>query len=269
MPPVYSLCDSSVFDSRFEHFSSFFLSFTDMPDTRKGSLKTNECDEIFRVKETLEEGLKNIEKNFQSLKEQLSNDIKEIIKYSVRESIAAEVKSLHQTINDQREEIDKLKHTVMQLEMDRLKEKRREIACNLILRGVDEENEKTEDQTKEKVTRLLKRAVPNCNVVKAVRIGKFNPRNPKIIKVTVDNFSEKISLLKECRKLRDGVFHNIFVSPDRTPLDRMEDFRLRQKFKKLRTENPNSHIQLRGGRLLMDDVVIDHEEPLRHLFPTD
>lgn len=246
---------------------SFF--FTDMPDTRKGSLKMNESDDITKVKESLREGLENIEKNFQSLKEQLSSDIREVIKSSVRESIAVELRSLHQTIKEQQEEINKLKHTVMQLELDRLKEKRREIACNLIIRGVDEDDERTEDQTKEKVTCLLQRAVPSCNVVKAFRVGKLTQNIPRIIKVTVGNFNEKVSLLRECRNLRNGVFHNIFVSPDRTTLDRKEDFRLRQKFKVLRIENPDSHVELRRGRLLMDGVEIDHEQPLRYLFPTD
>ena len=112
-------------------------------------MKSNDTSsEALLIKETLKEGLKDIEKSFKTLKVDLWDDIRGIIKDSIRESIATEVKSLHQTINAQRAEIDELKRVVSQLEMDRLKEQRQKIACNLILRGVDEINEFTEEQTR-------------------------------------------------------------------------------------------------------------------------
>lgn len=158
---------------------------------------------------------------------------------------------------------------VMSFQEDRLRDKRKEISCNLIVRGFAEEGEETGIQTKQKVSQLLQKAVPDANIVTAVRIGKPDPQRPRLVKITVDKFEARNSLLTECRRQRHGAFRNIFVDPDRTLPDRKEAFRLRQRLRQLRLQHPEKDVQLKRSILTVDGLEVDREQPLRHVFPID
>lgn len=56
-----------------------------MPDTRKGSIKSNESDSVSFLNETLQNGLKNIESRFDQMKTELKDEMSGVIREAVRE----------------------------------------------------------------------------------------------------------------------------------------------------------------------------------------
>ena len=73
-------------------------------------------------------------------------------------------------------------------------------------------------------------------------------------------------LLMEKRKLTEGKFETIYMDADRPFLDRKEAFRLRMRLKDLRAENPHGNIYIKQRKLYVNDLEVDSEQPLRHVF---
>ena len=67
--------------------------------------------------------------------------------------------------------------------------------------------------------------------------------------------------------MKDSVFRDIYVDSDRPLFDRNEAYKLRQKLKQLRSDQPGKRIYIRQRKLLADDIEVGKKEPLKHAFP--
>ena len=237
-----------------------------MPDTRKGSIKSNGDDPMSVMNETLRIGLANIENKFTLLKEELKEEIIASIRKTVLETIKKEISTLHDRISNQEEELNQLKKIIIKNEEVKLYKERKGISCNLVLRGVNEDEHETDSEVEEKINKLFNNQVM---LIRASRVGRINQQRPRTIKFTVDSIDSRNELLTRFRTQRHIFPRGVFLDPDRTFLDRKEAFRLRQKKKQLQLIHPTKSIVIRRGCLLIDGAEVDREQPLKHLFPSD
>ena len=91
----------------------------------------------------------------------------------------------------------------------------------------------------------------------------------RVVKVVLDSKDTRNKILTSVKKhSKEAKLKNIYVNADRSFADKQEAYRLRQKMKALKEQNPNKSIYLRSGKLYMEDTVIDKEQPLQNLFPS-
>ena len=150
--------------------------------TRRAS-KTKEEDQMSVINDTIQRGLEKLETNFEQLKIDLRQDLVSVISTTISEAIQKELSVLRLQVEQQRKEIDLLKKAFLDSENTKLTEKRRELESNIIIRGVNEDSGETTEQTHQKVTNLLRSAVPNLLPLKSFRIGRAVNGKPKPIKV--------------------------------------------------------------------------------------
>ena len=160
-----------------------------------------------------------------------------------------------------------MKKFLVESEEQKLKEKRRELSCNVIIKGLAEEGDEDDDSTLAKVTALLQEVVPDAEVEEAFRLGRRKDTAARVVKVVLDSKDTRNKILTSVKKhSKEANFKNIYVNADRPLADRQEAYRLRQKMKGLKEQHPNRSIYLRSGKLYMEDTVIDREQPLQNLF---
>jgi len=163
-----------------------------MPDTRKGSIKSNGDDPMSVMNETLRIGLANIENKFTLLKEELKEEIIASIRKTVLETIKKEISTLHDRISNQEEELNQLKKIIIKNEEVKLYKERKGISCNLVLRGVNEDEHETDSEVEEKINKLFNNQVM---LIRASRVGRINQQRPRTIKFTVDSIDSRNELL--------------------------------------------------------------------------
>ena len=101
-----------------------------------------------------------------------------------------------------------------------------------------------------------------------VRLGKFGATGPRPIKIITSSREERNRLLQLSRDNRDKTFmKNVYFDSDKCALDRKEAARLRERARTLRQEHPEKKIFIKKGQLYCDSSVVDHEDPLRDMFP--
>ena len=208
-----------------------------------------------------------LKSSLQSFKEDMQKEMISVIKKAVNESIQKELSSLRIQIEEQKRELDKVKKFLVESEDQRLKEKRKELSCNIIMNGLDEDENEDDNGTLEKVTELLHKAIPDAEVENAFRLGKRKD-TPRPIKIVLDDRQTRNQVLTEVRKHKDTIFKDIYVNADRPFADRQEALRLRKKMKTLKEQSPHQNLYIRRGKLYSDDKVIDEEQPLKCLFPS-
>jgi len=185
----------------------------------------------------------------------------------VTASMKKEIKCLHDQIRKQEQEIESLKQSFIKSEENRLKDQRREVSNNIIMRGVTESMKESSQDTSTKALDILKIVIPSVKVLKAVRIGRAMGSRPRMIKVTVDDREMRNRILQEAEKFRHSCLKNVYLDRDLPFLDRKEAARLRLKLKQLKNEHPNESVRIYRGKLMINDQEVDKEQPLQHLFP--
>ena len=236
-------------------------------DTRKGSLKGGEAENelIPLMTELIQGGMNELKSSLQSFKDEMHKEMTSVIKTAVNDAIQKELSSLRSEIEEQKREMEQMKKFLVESENQKLKEKRRELSCNVIINGLAEEEDEDDDDTLEKVTVLLHKAIPDAEVEKAFRLGK-RKNTPRVVKVIFDSKETRNQVLTEVRKHKDTFFKDIYVNADRPFADRQESFRLRKKLKTLKKQNPHQNLYIRRGKLYFDNIAIDEEQPLQQIF---
>jgi len=122
---------------------------------------------------------------------------------------------------------------------------------NLILSGLPVKEDGTADERKQSdlitvQTLFTTLDSSKTDAVSAVyRIGKMTSSRPRLLKVVCNTFESKRSLLSKSKSLRNITqFKNVYINPDLTPLQQMQNKQLRE--------------ELRRRRNLGEDVTIQH-----------
>ena len=95
-----------------------------------------------------------------------------VIKAAVNDAVQKELTPLRKQIEMQNSEIEQMKNFLVESVKQRLKEKRRELSCNVIIKGLAEEGDEDDDSTLAKVTALLQEVAPDAEVEEAFRLGR-------------------------------------------------------------------------------------------------
>ena len=115
--------------------------------------------------------------------------------------------------------------------------------------------------------------LPNV-VLSTQRIGKPTRDKPQSrpLKVSLSDRETKFRFLNNRKNISSNnelkrIFHNrIFVNGDSSFLIQKEDFRLRQRLREIKMEDPNSRCYIRSGRLFVDGHCRDEVDVKNQLF---
>ena len=107
---------------------------------------------------------------------------------------------------------------------------------NLIIHNLDEaasdDAQTRKDQDTQKVSEIFEHLGTKASVNNAVRLGKKGDKK-RLLKVTVSSDKEKAAILRSCTHLRKEStptqFSNIFITPDLTPQQQLQNKILRNK----------------------------------------
>jgi hypothetical protein len=129
---------------------------------------------------------------------------------------------------------------------------------NFIIYGLEEKSEgEYEDLTIEaaKIFEKAEQQEPFPEALDAYRLGVKSPGKIRPVKVTMRYSDEVKHLLNSANKLRkdDGVYKNVYLSPDRSKEERAVHKKLVLEMKELITKNPNKHYFIRGNEIKCTD----------------
>ena len=197
----------------------------------------------------------------------LKSDLIDELAPIISQAVSGHVKQLEEKIALQQKEIDTLKHIVLKAENDKLQAVRKELAPNLVIRGLSDNDSETTDELGEKVRNVLNFLDADVNIVAFRRVGKRLVNKTRIVKVVTGSVHERNAALRKSKLLRNSPqFDQVFVDSDKCFLDRKEHERLRKRMKLLRNECPDKSVRLFRGKLLVNDDEVDNAEPLQHLL---
>ena len=199
----------------------------------------------------------------------------EILVSEIRSSFQAKFNDLEEIIASQASEIEELKSNQVNsdLKLDALafsvhEARRKDIANNIIISGIPEEEDVAERVIPPKAEAVLERLdCMNCEIESYFRVGRSLMDKPRLLKVRFRHFSDKVKAVRNAVRLRsDKDFLGVYVNSDLTPEERLERKRLNDKARLLRVENPTAEVRMYRRNLLMDNQVIDSSVPHRSLF---
>ena len=107
------------------------------------------------------------------------------------------------------------------------------------------------------------------DVEEVVRIGRGGGKSPRILKVCLADVQARNTILRSSRHLNSNVirssFGRIYVNKDMSHLRRLEEKRLRDVFKVLKTQYPNE-ARLKNGILFLGSAIKDRVNYSNQLF---
>ena len=87
------------------------------------------------------------------------------------------------------------------------------------------------------------------------------------VKLTIDDIGTKNSILQNARKLKSTEsLQKVYIKNDETRLARSENYRLRDKARKLRIQFPDTVVKIEKGKLLRDGVICDKFDINNQIF---
>lgn len=223
------------------------------------------------LKTALEDCVKDINKRI----DEVLDKRLEILASEIRSSFEAKINRLEEKIASHATEIERLKSS--QINNDRRfdelafsvhEAKRKDIAKNIIISGIPEDDDTDEETIPVKAKAVLERLdCLNCEIENYYRVGRSLMNKPRLLKVRFRHLSDKVKAVRNAMRLRSNKdFLGVYVNSDLTPEERLERKRLNDKARLLRIENPTSEVQMRRRNLLMDNQIIDCSMPHRSLF---
>lgn len=200
------------------------------------------------------------------LKDELRNEIIA----DLNQLLTAKLSMLTTRIEEQDAEIASLRKCLLESERQRLHTSRQEVASNIVISGLPEDDGETDDTLSNKVASVFDTLdvkdidIDKCTIT---RLGRPNGgRRP--IKVITPSRAKRDLLLSKAKTLRSNAsLQSVYINADRCFLDRKEAARLRSVAKARREEHPNDHVRLSKGKLFINGDEFDRENPLSLLLP--
>lgn len=155
----------------------------------------------------------------------------------------------------------------------------RDRRCNLVFSNVPEEpctfESVSHADDEPKLVALANAILPpeqrigKDNIVSVSRIGRAGGR-PRLIKVRLTDADCKTNILRSSRNLNSPAirssFGRVFINKDMSFLRRMEEKRLRENLKQVRSRQPDAEVKLRNGKLFLGSIVRDCVDFRNQLF---
>ena len=116
------------------------------------------------------------------------------------------------------------------------------------------ENVNPDDDHKDAVEIFTMMGV-NVPIVEAIRVGKKKNERPRVIRVTLQNLTDKRTLLSKATTLRnvpdDHVFSKVYVKPNLTHLQQEASKNLERQLKEVRLKNPQTTYKISQGKIVV------------------
>ena len=185
----------------------------------------------------------------------------------LREDIAKllsnQTETLQAVIEKQNKKIDQLENIVRTQQSTILQLQRKEVAQNIIISGIPENNNDDADNIKEVLATL------ECQkpIEVTTRIGMKIHNKPRLLKVTFKNIQDSKLAIRNAKQLRNSnKFKGIYVNPDQIYADRIESRRIREKYKLLVSQNSANEVKIKKGILYLNDEEVDRQDPISQVF---
>ena len=121
-------------------------------------------------------------------------------------------------------------------------------SCNVILFGVPEEHEEKLDS---KVNVLLEQLEEKPQILNCCRIGEKKPDSARPVRFRVKTSAIVHGILRKAKQLKDlEGYQKIFISPDRTVQERVEQKKLIGQLKDKRQSDLSKHFVIRRGEIV-------------------
>ena len=95
----------------------------------------------------------------------------------------------------------------------------------------------------------------NVPIVEAIRVGKKKNERPRVIRVTLQNLTDKRTLLSKATTLRnvpdDHVFSKVYVKPNLTHNQQEASKNLERQLKEVRLKNPQTKYKISLGKIVV------------------
>lgn len=131
--------------------------------------------------------------------------------------------------------------------------------ANLVVTGLEDAKDETEDGTKGKVEEALQKGMRlppsgHGEVQQAVRLKKYAEGKKRPVLVKCKSSTSAGVILKSRSNLKDAEgFEEVFVNPDRTPEEREKVRKAVVEMKKLRKENKEAYVTLQGDLVVVGE----------------
>ena len=130
---------------------------------------------------------------------------------------------------------------------------------NIIIAGAPESSDGSVDERKQKDEALCKQLFDdlstNVDFVETTRIGRPGNDRPRLLRVRFWKVEEKIKVLRSCKELRNlQEYKNVFINPDRTPLEQKIDKGLRDELKE-RREHGEADLVVYKGKIVKRNEI--------------
>ena len=177
------------------------------------------------------------------------------------------------------DEVSKLRSVILdqQLQIESHEVKMRE--KNVIIQNIPEAEVSSEAgilrDDSEKLETLCRLANININpedMVSLRRLGKRQSNSNRPLKVTLKKTEQKFKFLNNKKAISNNseltqLFNNkIYINVDNSFLMQKEEYRLRQRLKELKREDPSCSSYIRAGVLYHDGVIDDKSDVRNQIF---
>lgn len=93
--------------------------------------------------------------------------------------------------------------------------------------------------------------LPNCILKDVSRIGSLKAGGRRLLRVSLENESDKHFLLTHSKQLRHvSRFNSVYVKPDLTHVQRKHDFELRKELQAKKTAHPDKDLIIYRGKIM-------------------
>ena len=178
-------------------------------------------------------------------------------------------------LDEQDNEINTLKKVILQQQIFMESTLRSKLAKNMMITGIPIEdvvwNEQTISDNNENVMAILSSIDISLNE-DAYELKLFDSDNERptfSAKLIFNDITDKNDVLSNAKKLQDcecEKLKEVFIKNDETKLLRNENYRLRQKRRTLKRENPTAEFKIEKGKLFQNGVEVDKFDLNNQIF---
>lgn len=184
-----------------------------------------------------------IEDKIKQLENNLNTKIEEVKSLVITDSLNREInnKELQTNVANNTIPLCTRRDILEEIELDKRKN-------NLILKGI-QEGQNLDEIVKGVVFKLGGEAGVRA-IRNVIRVGKMRDRFHRPVRVEFTGSEVKVSILRNAVNLAGTEFREIYLAPDLTPKQQMQDKLLRDKLKEIRTVEKLENIKIKKGNII-------------------
>ena len=138
------------------------------------------------------EGLENLKKELKNDFFQFKKEFKQEITKSMETIAEQMIAPLQEKIEIQEKELEVLRKAVINRERNILREERIKLSTSLVISGIKESRNEKPSETRKIVEDLLNSVESEVEVLSAERVGRFDGKYPRLIKIKTEDKKKRV-----------------------------------------------------------------------------